>query len=77
MNPDPGGQEGLADVRALKAIAKAADTDWLQAIGSPSRMCSPSPDLARLAARSPRRLELKRTIWRSHWLAKEINLFSP
>ena len=56
--PKPDGEEGLADVRALLAIEKAANTGQPQSIDSPSRMRSPSPDMVRLVERTSRRLVL-------------------
>lgn len=56
--PEPDGEEGLADVRALLAIEKAAKTGQAQTIDSPPRMRSPDPDMVRLVERTSRRLVL-------------------
>ena len=50
------GHEGLADVRALLAIEKAAETGIPQTIESPPRPCHPSADMVRLLPPTERRL---------------------
>ena len=56
--PEPDGKEGLADVRALLAIEKAAKTGRPQSIDSPARTRFPSPEMVRPVERTSRRLVL-------------------
>lgn len=52
------GEEGLADVRALRAIERAAETGAPQRIESPARPAHPYPDSVRHVKRTDRRLVL-------------------
>lgn len=54
--PEADGEEGLADLRALIAIEKAALTGQPQAIASPPRARHPTPDMVRVAPVTDRRL---------------------
>jgi predicted dehydrogenase len=54
--PESDGEEGLADVRAMRAIERAAETGKPQRIDSPPRTTHPSPDMVRLIPRTERRL---------------------
>ena len=54
--PKADGEEGLADVRALRAIERAAETGTLQKIETPSRNRHPTPDMVRLIPVTDRRL---------------------
>ncbi len=54
--PEADGEEGLADMRALLAIEKAASTGLPQAISTPPRPRHPTPDMVRLAPVTDRRL---------------------
>ncbi|HTR14968.1 MAG TPA: Gfo/Idh/MocA family oxidoreductase [Roseiarcus sp.] len=56
--PEADGEEGLADVRALKAIERAASTGQPQRISSPPRVRHPTPDKVRQPAPTDRRLVL-------------------
>lgn len=56
--PKPDGQEGLADVRALRAIDRAAETGLPQQVGSPQQTSAPGPDTARVVPRTDYRLVL-------------------
>lgn len=58
VRPEPDGEEGLADVRALLAIEAAAKTGRAQPIASPPREHHPSADMVRLIDRTDRRLVL-------------------
>ncbi len=55
-SPEADGEEGLADLRVLRAIEKALLTGLPQPIASPPRLRHPSPDLVRLAPPTDRRL---------------------
>ena len=57
-NPLPDGYEGLADVRALVAIQKSAESSQLQWLNSASRCGHPSKETVRLIPRTDRRLVL-------------------
>jgi predicted dehydrogenase len=52
------GEEGLADMRVLLAIEKAAQTGQPQPIASPARTRHPTPDMVRLASVTTHRLLL-------------------
>lgn len=54
--PEPDGEEGLADVRALLAIEAAAITGQTQIISSPPRAKHPSKDMVRMIERTEKRL---------------------
>jgi predicted dehydrogenase len=54
--PESGGEEGLADVRAMLAIEKAAATGQAQKIVSPSRTVFPTKDMVRNFPQVKRRL---------------------
>ena len=56
--PEADGDEGLADMRALIAIERAASTGTPQAISTQARARHPTPDMVRLAAPTARRLLL-------------------
>jgi predicted dehydrogenase len=56
--PEADGDEGLADLRALVAIEKAAATGISQAISTHPRSRHPTPDMVRLAPITDRRLVL-------------------
>ena len=56
--PEADGEEGLADMRALSAIEKAASTGSPQAISTPARSRRPNPDMVRLVPVTDRRLVL-------------------
>ena len=56
LRPEPDGQEGLADVRAMLAIEAAAKTGLPQKINSPERPVHPNPDTVRLVPRTDKRL---------------------
>jgi predicted dehydrogenase len=54
--PEPDGEEGLADVRAMLAIEKAAATGTAQAISSPPRPRHPALEMARAFPQTTKRL---------------------
>ncbi|MBP1806666.1 Gfo/Idh/MocA family protein [Rubellimicrobium aerolatum] len=56
--PEADGAEGLADVRALRAIEEAARTGRAVTIGGPERDRRPGPDTVRRISRTDRRLVL-------------------
>jgi predicted dehydrogenase len=56
--PEADGEEGLADMRVLVAIEKAALTGTPQAISSQPRSRHPTPDMVRLSPVTDRRLVL-------------------
>ncbi|WP_210527617.1 Gfo/Idh/MocA family protein [Rubellimicrobium arenae] len=56
--PEPDGAEGLADVRALRAIEKSAQTGQVVQIGGAERVQRPGPDTVRRVPRTERRLVL-------------------
>ena len=56
--PEADGDEGLADVRALVAIERAASTGIPQAISAQPRSRHPTPDMVRLTPITDRRLVL-------------------
>lgn len=56
--PEADGDEGLADLRALVAIEKAASTGMPQAISTQPRTRHPTPDMVRLTPVTDRRLVL-------------------
>jgi predicted dehydrogenase len=56
--PEADGDEGLADMRALVAIEKAAATGIPQAISTQPRSRHPTPDMVRLTPITDRRLVL-------------------
>jgi predicted dehydrogenase len=56
--PKADGEEGLADVRVLRAIERAAETGTPQKIDTPSRNRHPAPDMVRLIPVTDRRLVL-------------------
>ncbi|MGY8683183.1 Gfo/Idh/MocA family oxidoreductase [Bradyrhizobium sp. UFLA05-153] len=56
--PEADGDEGLADLRALIAIEKAALTGQPQTISSPPRARHPTPDMVRFTPSTDRRLAL-------------------
>jgi predicted dehydrogenase len=56
--PEPDGAEGLADVRALRAIEEAARTGRRVEIGGPERERRPGPDTVRMVPVTSRRLVL-------------------
>lgn len=56
--PEADGAEGLADVRALRAIERAATTGSAQPIHTPPRPAHPMPDMVRMIPTTDRRLML-------------------
>lgn len=56
VRPEPDGEEGLADVRAMLAIERAAQTGQPQKIETPPRPSHPTPDMLRQIPRTGRRL---------------------
>ncbi|RFB80730.1 Gfo/Idh/MocA family protein [Methylovirgula sp. 4M-Z18] len=56
--PEADGEEGLADLRVLRAVEKGSLTGQPQPITSPPRRCHPSPDLVRMTPPTDRRLIL-------------------
>jgi len=56
--PEADGEEGLADMRALIAIERAASTGIPQAISAQPRSRHPTPDMVRLTPVTDRRLVL-------------------
>lgn len=56
--PEPDGREGLADVRALLAIERAARTGLPQKIDTPARQVHPTADMVRNLPTTDRRLVL-------------------
>jgi predicted dehydrogenase len=56
--PEADGEEGLADMRALIAIERAASTGMPQAISTRPRSRHPTPEMVRLAPTTDRRLVL-------------------
>lgn len=54
--PEPDGEEGLADVRAMRAIERAAETGTPQKIASPPRPSHPTPDMVRRCPVTDKRL---------------------
>jgi predicted dehydrogenase len=56
--PEPDGGEGLADVRALLAIERAANTGQPQKIETPARQVRPTVDMIRILPTTGRRLRL-------------------
>ena len=56
--PEADGEEGLADLRVLRAIEKAASTSIPQSISSPARSRHPDPAMVRLVPVTNRRLVL-------------------
>ncbi|MXN63994.1 gfo/Idh/MocA family oxidoreductase [Stappia sp. GBMRC 2046] len=56
VRPEPDGEEGLADVRAMLAIERAAATGEPQKIDTPPRPGHPTPDMLREIPRTDRRL---------------------
>ena len=58
QRPEPDGEEGLADMRALLAIEAAAKTGLAQAIASPPRPVHPTLDMARSFPPTAKRLML-------------------
>ena len=56
--PEADGEEGLADMRALIAIERAASTGKPRPIASPVRARHPTPDMVRHCAPTDRRLVL-------------------
>ena len=56
VEPEADGDEGLADLRVLLAIEKAAQTGRTQKISSPARARHPTADMVRSAPRTTRRL---------------------
>jgi len=56
--PESDGEEGLADMRALLAIERAANTGAPQPISNPPRPRHPTPDMARVLPVTDRRLML-------------------
>jgi predicted dehydrogenase len=56
--PEPDGEEGLADVRALRAIETAAASGTLQRIDSPPRPSHPVSQMMRNFPPASRRLML-------------------
>jgi len=56
--PEPDGEEGLADVRAMLAIEAAARTGTPQKIASPPRPVRPTSDMVRLTPVTYKRLVL-------------------
>jgi len=56
--PEADGDEGLADMRALLAIERAASTGLPQAISVHPRSRHPTPDMVRLTPVTDRRLVL-------------------
>lgn len=58
IRPEPDGEEGLADMRALLAIEAAANTGKSQPIASPPRPAQPTLDMARSYPTTTKRLML-------------------
>ncbi|NRG18254.1 Gfo/Idh/MocA family oxidoreductase [Rhizobiales bacterium] len=56
VRPEPDGEEGLADVRAMLAIERAAATGKPQKIDTPPRPSHPMPEMVRHIPRTDRRL---------------------
>lgn len=56
--PEPDGEEGLADVRALLAIERATKTGQPQKIDTPPRPAHPTPDMVRMIPITQKRLVL-------------------
>lgn len=56
IRPEADGEEGLADMRALLAIERAAQTGTAQKISSPPRPSHPTPDMVRMIPVTDRRL---------------------
>lgn len=56
VRPEPDGEEGLADVRAMLAIEASAKTGKPQKIESPARPGHPVPSMVRIVPRTERRL---------------------
>lgn len=56
--PEPDGEDGLADMRAMIAIEEAARTGRKQPVGSPARDRHPEPSMVRAIERGTRRLVL-------------------
>ena len=56
--PEPDGGEGLADVRALLAIERAANTGQPQTIDTPARQVRPTANMIRVLPTTDRRLLL-------------------
>jgi len=56
VRPEADGEEGLADVRAMRAIERAAETGEPQRIETPPRPVHPGPDMLRPVPRTDRRL---------------------
>ena len=56
--PEADGEEGLADVRALRAIERAADTGQPQKIDTPARQARPTADMVRILPTTQHRLVL-------------------
>ncbi|TIM31126.1 MAG: Gfo/Idh/MocA family oxidoreductase [Mesorhizobium sp.] len=56
--PEPDGGEGLADVRALLAIERAASTGQPQKIDTPARQAHPTADMIRILPTTDQRLLL-------------------
>ena len=56
--PEADGEEGLADMRVLRAIERAAATGLPQAISTPARSRRPNPEMVRLVPVTDRRLVL-------------------
>lgn len=56
--PEADGAEGLADVRVMRAIEKAAETGQVQPIDTPPRPGHPVPAMVRMVPRTDRRLVL-------------------
>ncbi|AZO07840.1 Gfo/Idh/MocA family oxidoreductase [Mesorhizobium sp. M3A.F.Ca.ET.080.04.2.1] len=54
--PEADGEEGLADLRVLLAVEKAAQTGRAQKISSPARTRHPTTDMVRTARTTTRRL---------------------
>ncbi|WP_254028246.1 Gfo/Idh/MocA family protein [Mesorhizobium ventifaucium] len=56
--PEPDGEEGLADVRALLAIERAASTGQPQKIDTPARQFHPTAEMIRILPTTEKRLVL-------------------
>ena len=56
--PEADGEEGLADMRVLRAIERAAATGIPQVISTPARSRRPNPEMVRLVPVTDRRLVL-------------------
>lgn len=54
--PEPDGEEGLADMRVLLAIEKAARTGEAVPVSTPARPARPTLDMERQRALTDRRL---------------------